>query len=50
MCLCLCIVTSASLFPVSSALLKLLHSPVENSELIEQDEKVTPQEEMLQSL
>ena len=46
----LCIATSASPFPVSSALLKLLHSLVENSELTEQDEKVTLLEEMLQTV
>lgn len=46
----LCIATSASPFSVSPALLKLLHSLVENSKLTEQDEKVTLLEEMLQTV
>jgi len=45
----LCVVTSTSPFPDSSTLLQLLRSLVGEDELIEQDEKVTLLEEMLQT-
>lgn len=46
----LCVVTFTSPFSASSTLLQLLCSLVGEEELIEQDEKVTLLEEMLQTV